>query len=86
MGCAKAALIAGDRELFHAIVSSEPPGRMQCYMTQLVRKRKARDLTSAEPMLLEEQFEFAAPLWTKRGTRVDRNTLEGALDAARMQR
>lgn len=80
MGCAKAALIAGDRELFRHIVSSEPPGRMQTYMTKLVRKRKSRDLLDAEPRLLEDQYEFAAPLWTKRGTRIDTNTLEGALD------
>ncbi|ORC89139.1 uncharacterized protein TM35_000131430 [Trypanosoma theileri] len=81
MGCAKAALIAGDRELFRHIVSSEPPGRMQTYMTKLVRKRKSRDLLDGEPRLLEEQYEFAAPLWTKRGTRIDKNTLEGAVDA-----
>ncbi|KEG14454.1 hypothetical protein DQ04_00461080 [Trypanosoma grayi] len=80
MGCAKAALIAGDRELFRHIVSSEPPGRMQTYMTKLVRKRKSRDLVDPEPRLLEEQYEFAAPLWTKRGTRIDNNTLEGAVD------
>ncbi|RNF27588.1 uncharacterized protein Tco025E_00149 [Trypanosoma conorhini] len=80
MGCAKAALIAGERELFRHIVSSEPPGRMQLYMTKLVRKRKSRDLLDAEPRLLEEQYEFAAPLWTKRGTRIDKNTLEGAVD------
>ncbi|KAG5478748.1 hypothetical protein LSCM1_06152 [Leishmania martiniquensis] len=86
MGCAKAALIAGDRELFRRIVSSEPPGRMQHYMTKLVVKRKARDLVDPEPRLLEDQYEFAAPLWTKRGTRIDRNTLEGAVDAARLLR
>ncbi|KAF8275349.1 putative LSU ribosomal protein, mitochondrial [Trypanosoma cruzi] len=80
MGCAKAALIAGERELFRHIVSSEPPGRMQVYMTKLVRKRKSRDLIDSEPRLLEEQYEFAAPLWTKRGTRIDKNTLEGAVD------
>ncbi|KAG8349158.1 hypothetical protein ERJ75_001235100 [Trypanosoma vivax] len=79
MGCAKAALIAGDRELFRHIVSIEPPGRTQTYMTKLVRKRKARDLVDAEPRLLDDQYEFAAPLWTKRGVRIDRNTLEGAL-------
>lgn len=82
MGCAKAALIAGERELFHRIVSTEPPGRMQHYMTKLVRKRKTRDLIDPEPRLLDEQYEFAAPLWTKKGVRVDRNTLEGAVDAA----
>lgn len=81
MGCAKAALIAGDRQLFRGIVSQEPPGRMQHYMTRLARKRKTRDLVDPEPRFLDGQFEFAAPLWTKRGTRVDRNTLEGALDA-----
>lgn len=86
MGCAKAALIAGDRELFRRIVSSEPPGRMQHYMTKLVVKRKTRDLVDPEPRLLEDQYEFAAPLWTKRGTRIDRNTLEGAVDAARLLR
>lgn len=86
MGCAKAALIAGDRELFRRIVSSEPPGRMQHYMTRLVVKRKTRDLVDPEPRLLEDQYEFAAPLWTKRGTRIDRNTLEGAVDAARLLR
>ncbi|KAG5478552.1 hypothetical protein LSCM4_04785 [Leishmania orientalis] len=86
MGCAKAALIAGDRELFRHIVSSEPPGRMQHYMTKLVVKRKTRDLVDPEPRLLEDQYEFAAPLWTKRGTRIDRNTLEGAVDAARLLR
>ncbi|AAZ13095.1 uncharacterized protein TEOVI_000915000 [Trypanosoma equiperdum] len=81
MGCAKAALIAGDRELFRHIVSSEPPGRMQTYMTKLVRKRKTRDLVDAEPRLLEDQYEFAAPLWTKRGKRLDSNTLEGVVEA-----
>ncbi|KPI85648.1 hypothetical protein ABL78_5298 [Leptomonas seymouri] len=86
MGCAKAALIAGDRELFRRIVSSEPSGRMQHYMTKLVVKRKTRDLVDPEPRLLEDQYEFAAPLWTKRGTRIDRNTLEGAVDAARLLR
>ncbi|GET88806.1 hypothetical protein, conserved [Leishmania tarentolae] len=86
MGCAKAALIAGDRELFRHIVSSEPPGRMQHYMTKLVVKRKTRDLVDPAPRLLEDQYEFAAPLWTKRGTRIDRNTLEGAVDAARLLR
>ncbi|KAK7196040.1 hypothetical protein NESM_000537700 [Novymonas esmeraldas] len=86
MGCAKAALIAGDRELFRSIVASEPPGRMQHYMTTLVVKRKTRDLVDPEPRLLEDQYEFAAPLWTKRGTRIDRNTLEGAVDAARLLR
>lgn len=86
MGCAKAALIAGDRELFRRIVSSEPPGRIQHYMTRLVRKRKTRDLVDPEPRLLEDQYEFAAPLWTKRGTRIDRNTVEGAVDAARLLR
>ncbi|CAM36653.1 conserved hypothetical protein [Leishmania braziliensis MHOM/BR/75/M2904] len=86
MGCAKAALIAGDRELFRHIVSSEPPGRTQHYMTKLVVKRKTRDLVDPEPRLLEDQYEFAAPLWTKRGTRIDRNTLEGAVDAARLLR
>lgn len=86
MGCAKATLIAGDRTLFRRIVSSEAPGRVQDYMTKLVRKRKTRDLTDAEPRLLDDQYEFAAPLWTKRGTRIDRNTLEGAADATRLVR
>nr|CCC92117.1 conserved hypothetical protein [Trypanosoma congolense IL3000] len=80
MGCAKAALIAGNRELFRYVVSSEPPGRMQEYMTKLVRKRKTRDLVDAEPRLLEDQYEFAAPLWTKRGKRIDKNTLEGVVE------
>lgn len=66
MGCAKAALALEDRALFRQIVSSEPEGRMQTYMTKLVRKRKTRDLTDAVPRLLDEQYEFAAPLWTKR--------------------
>lgn len=83
MGCAKAALIAGDRELFRRIVSREPPGRMQVYMTKLVRKRKSRDLTDPVPRLAEDQFEFAAPLWTTRRTRLDPNTLEGRLDIER---
>lgn len=82
MGCAKAALIAGDRALFRQIVSQEPPGRTQLYMTKLARKRKTRDLVDPEPRLLDDQYEHAAPLWTKRGTRMDRNTLEGAVDAA----
>lgn len=83
MGCAKAALIAGERELFRRIVANEPPGRMQTYMTKLVRKRKTRDLVDPEPRLLDDQYEFAAPLWTKKGTRMDPNTLEGAVDMAR---
>lgn len=83
MGCAKAALMAGDRALYRRTVSQEPPGRVQHYMTRLARKRKTRDLVDAEPRLLDDQFELAAPLWTKRGTRVDGSTLEGAVDAAR---
>jgi hypothetical protein len=84
MGCAKASLELGDRELFRRIVSREPEGRMQTYMTKMVRKRKARDLTDAIPRMLEEQYEFAAPLWTKRNTRIDVNTVEGSIDAARL--
>ena len=57
---------------------------MQTYMTKMVRKRKARDLTDAIPRMLEEQYEFAAPLWTKRNTRIDVNTVEGSIDAARL--
>jgi hypothetical protein len=68
MGCAKAALTLEDRALFRRIVSSEPEGRMQTYMTKLVKKRKTRDLTDAVPRLLDEQYEFAAPLWTKRSS------------------
>lgn len=86
LGCAKAALIAGERETFRAMVASEPEGRVRHYMTRIVRKRKTRDLTDAEPRLLEEQYEFPAPLWTKRGTRMDRGTLEGAVDVARLAR
>lgn len=71
MGCAKAALEIGDRTLFRQIVSTEPPGRMQDYMVRLVRKRKARDLKDAIPRLLDNQFEFAAPLWTARSGRLD---------------
>lgn len=78
MGCAKAALIIGDRELFRSICSNEPQGRMQYYMTKLVRRRKARDLTDAVPRLLDDQYEFAAPLWTNRGKRLDPNTLSGS--------
>ncbi|CAD2220780.1 hypothetical protein AGDE_04162 [Angomonas deanei] len=85
MGCAKAALIAGERDLFRRIVSSEPQGRMQHYMTKLARKRKTRDLVDPEPRLLEGQYEFASPLWTKRNTRIDRNTLEGAVDMAALK-
>ena len=77
MGCAKAALEVGDRELFRYIVSSEPRGRMQEYMTRLVRRRKKRDLTDAEPRLLDEQYEFPAPLWTQRKGRVDPLTDDG---------
>jgi hypothetical protein len=52
-------------------------------MTKLVRKRKSRDLTDATPRLLDDQFEFAAPLWSKRSGRMDPNTLEGAMKALR---
>lgn len=85
MGCAKAALIAGDRQLFREIVSREPPGRMQVYMTKMVKKRKTRDLTDAVPRLLEDQYEFASPLWTARHTRIDPNTVEGQIDLRRLR-
>eukprot|EP00796_Vickermania_ingenoplastis_P009768 gene9768-6851_t len=80
MGCAKAAMIMGDRALLHQIVSSEPPGRMQSYMTKLVRKRKTRDLTDPNWKLLDTQHEFAPPVWTMRHTRIDPNTAEGRVD------
>jgi hypothetical protein len=67
LGCAKAALISGDRARFHAITSAEPEGRMRRVMTNIVRKRKARDLTDPEHRWAPEQFEFAAPVWA--GTR-----------------
>lgn len=86
MGCAKAALIVGDRALFRHIVSSEPPGRMQVYMTKLVRKRKTRDIVDKVPRLLEDQYEFSAPLWTARHTRMDPNTVEGKADLARLHK
>lgn len=86
MGCAKAALLIGDRRLFRDIVSSEPPGRMQVYMTKLVKKRKTRDLTDKVPRLLEDQYEFSAPLWTARHTRIDPNTVEGKTDLARLRK
>lgn len=66
LGCAKAALFAGERDLFRDIVSSEPASRMRRLMTTLVRKRKSRDLTDKEPRLLDNQFEFPAPLWAGR--------------------
>ena len=85
MGCAKAALELGDRQLFHFITSSEPVGRMQHYMTKLVIKRKKRDLTESIPKVLDEQYEFGAPLWTRAGKlRLDPNTVEGNLDMARI--
>lgn len=83
MGCAKAALIAGDRELFRWIVSREPPGRMQTYMTKIVRKRKSRDLLDDQHRVLDSQYEYAAPLWTARHTRIDPNTVEGQMDMKR---
>ena len=85
MGCAKAALEVADRELFRRIVSSEPPGRMQTYMTKLVRKRKTRDLVDPIPRLLDDQYEFAAPLWTRRA-RLDLNTIEGAAGVQRLDK
>ena len=85
MGCAKAALELGDRQLFHYITSSEPVGRMQHYMTKLVVKRKKRDLTDAIPKILDEQYEFGAPLWTRGGKfRLDASTVEGNIDINRI--
>ena len=87
MGCAKAALELGDRELFHRIVSSEPAGRMQHYMTRLVVKRRTRDLTSSVPKLMEDQYEDSAPLWARGGhVRLDASTLEGSIDVNRLQK
>ncbi len=85
MGCAKAAMEIGDRNLFRFIVSNEPPGRNQHFMSKLVRRRKKRDLVDPVPRLLDDQYELAGPLWTKKGTRIDPNTVEGALDVGRVQ-
>jgi hypothetical protein len=82
MGCAKAAMEIGDRELFHSIVSGEPQGRNQHFMSKLVRRRKKRDLVDAVPRLFDDQYELAGPLWTTKG-RVDPNTVEGRLDVSR---
>uniref|UniRef100_A0A7S1MMM6 Uncharacterized protein n=2 Tax=Neobodo designis TaxID=312471 RepID=A0A7S1MMM6_NEODS len=84
MGCAKAALLAGDRALFRSIVAREPQGRNQHYMTKLARKRKTRDLTDAEPRMLDEQFEFPAPIYTK-SHRIDPTTEEGRSEMARLR-
>lgn len=76
LGCAKAALEVGDRQTFREIVSSEPDGRSKHYMTRLVRHRKKRDLWDQQPRLLDEQYEFPAPLWSSR-TRIGPDTLTG---------
>jgi len=83
MGCAKAALLAGDKALFRNIVAREPEGRNRHYMTTLARKRKTRDLTDAEPRLLDEQFEFPAPIYTK-AKRIDPTTSEGRQEMQRL--
>lgn len=85
MGCAKAALDIGDRELFKRIASSEPQGRMQQYMTRLVRKRKARDITDpgGDVRIAEEQFDLPSPVWV-RGVRIDRSDPGGARDYERL--
>jgi hypothetical protein len=84
MGAAKAALIAGDRDVFRQIVAAEPDGRNKHYLTTLVRRRKKRDLTDAEPRLLDEQFEFPAPLWTKT-RRIDPSTDAGKKELHRLK-
>ena len=70
--------------LFRSIVANEPVGRMQHYLTTIVRKRKRRDLTDEVPRVLDEQYEYAAPLWTGRG-RLDPATLAGQVDLERLR-
>ena len=83
MGCAKAAMEVGDKALYRMIVTTEPAGRNQHYMSKLVRHRKKRDVTDLVPRLLDDQYELAAPLWSTRGVRIDPNTAEGSTDLGR---
>ena len=80
----KAALEVADRELFRRIVSSEPPSRMQTYMTR--PSAEAQDANcGSDSSTVDDQYEFAAPLWTRRA-RLDLNTIEGAAGVQRLDK
>ena len=82
LGCAKAALEIGDRALFKRIAEAEPLGRVRRVLTQLVRKRKSRDLLDPEPHTDDGQFEFPPPVWAGQ-KRIDPTSQEGAKYCAR---
>ena len=57
LGCAKAALEAGNKALFFEVVQKEVPGRFRKAMLRCYRTRSKRDVYDKVPRLHDEQFE-----------------------------